>query len=311
MRKTNSFLASFALLRFSTYEFPAVSSAIAKGFQLPVKKSFSEHLERFYTSLAYQSKQEILSYDLLNNRIKTNKLGLFSYGPNKRFGYVDSTGTAAQNAYSYNIVNKAISELLEKNELFLFWYHKLGQCLSLDKQTKKLLTDYGLSDLDCYLFQCNNLSTWPTIITIFIKNNRIVTTGICCHKNLSMAIEGAISEAKVLRFMHMLQYKPVLELPDTIHAQAIKHIQDINFSVEKQRGKFLFVEHLDIAIADWIKNLQVAVIGKNRYKVITFFSDSLIKCVPNIEKLKYCTNVDIFKQYPIANINEHIDCVVL
>lgn len=272
---------------------------------------YSEHLERYCTSLAYFSQKKAICYNIINNTYNLKKLSSFSYGRNKNFGYVDSTGTSARDSMSNFLIEKAISELLEKNELFLFWYHGLGTIIKKNNYIHQILKKYGLNNLDCYLFKCNNISSWPTVILIAAKENKIITTGICCNKNLNKAIENAINEAKTLWVLNKMKLRASLICNEETHIHSIEYIK--KFRNKKNHDKFKYIKSLDIHIANWIKDLSITFIGitKGKYKAISVSSDSLIKCVPSQKNIEYCFDTKIFKNFPVQNLQNHIECIII
>lgn len=278
-----------------------------------LKKVYSEHLERYYTSLAFMSDKCTASYNLCNGKISYMPLRDLSYGCNTRVGYVDTTGTGARNAETNLIIEKAISELIEKNELLLFWYLGLGKRLEKEQYIEMKLREYGLTCYDSYFFQCQNISSWPTIIALFTKDSKIVTTGISCNKDIKKAMDGAINEAKTLRVLNMLQWRDSLQYSEAEHEEIIEYINTLYDKNVQKHCKFQKIENVDIELAEWIGNLEISMICSrvNSNKVISVISDELIKCIPIKKNLQYCKDVEIIKKYNISNIDKMLDCIVM
>lgn len=314
LRKPNTVVGSIAALGSAKYEFPSTCSATDYGLEIPIKKMYSEHYERFCTGLALKSNKSIVCYDLVNHKLDKRELGSLAYGKSEFYGYVDTTGTGARDSLSSKIIEKAISELFEKNELFLFWYHKLGVPLNVDKNIKTYITQYGLDSLEPYFFKCNNLSSWPTIIAVFVRENHIVTTGISCNKDLNEAIHGAINEAKTLLVMNLLQFKLILDYDDYTHIATINYLRDFpRTNLNPTSEKLKQLSYCEIEIAEWINNIEVVFIGnyKQNYKAISVSSKQLMKCVPEKQKLIHCSMVELYKRYPVKNLEEYVECIIM
>ena len=74
-----------------------------------------------------ESEKEIKLLSFNADNIISVKGKEVSYGSKYVFGSIDTTGTASGVFKSDDIINKAIFELLEKNELLLLWYGLLAQ----------------------------------------------------------------------------------------------------------------------------------------------------------------------------------------
>lgn len=309
INKSKTVVGSIAPIRFGNIEIPAVSSATDSSFNISLCKLFSEFLERNIIGVHYKSEKRILTYDLLNCELDYLPASDFSYGEEGKYNCVDTTGSAAGNN-SYDVINKAISELIEKNELFLFWYCKKGKLIENNIFIQKILFNYGLAEFENFLFMSNNLSNWPTVIYVSFNNKAIVTTGICCAKKLSDAIEGAICEGKTLRVLDVLKH------PNTDNRMKLEVYNFIrNYTSESKTVNQNLKRTLihDLKIADWIDDLYIGLFDSSIHgKVVTVSSNSLIKCIPNNENLAFCRNTHIVKKNigDFSHITE-VDCVIL
>lgn len=87
----------------------------------------------------------------------TSDLGI---GHTRRIGNIDTTGTAA-GTISTKVIEKAIFELLEKNELYLFWYLNIGERLKNSKVIERFLKRQGMDEFENYFLR---LSLCPYIL---------------------------------------------------------------------------------------------------------------------------------------------------
>ncbi|MGT2910756.1 YcaO-like family protein [Streptococcus cameli] len=306
INKSKTVVGSIAPIRFGNLEIPAVSSATDNSLNISLCKLFSEFLERNIIGVHYKSKKSILTYDLLNDSSEYMLASDFSYGENGKFNCVDTTGSAAGND-SYEIINKAISELIEKNELLLFWYCRKGKLIENNCLIQDILLKYGLAEFENFLFISNNLSNWPTVIYISFNNKELVTTGICCDKKLSDAIEGAICEGKTLRVMDVLKCTDIKTKLDVYNF--IRNYTSVSETVNQNlKGTLIH----GLMIADWIDDLYISLFdSSNRGKVVTVSSSSLIKCIPNNENLTFCSDTYIVKKNNIDFSSLEVDCAIL
>ena len=117
-------------------------------------KFYSEYIERTVLASNYRNEKKIKAFDLINGKITTLERCCLSYGPNLISGHCDTTGTSSNPFSSIDSVKKAISELIEKNELILFWYLNLGEKIDAnDAEVKKLIKDNLLSNFEVCLFK--------------------------------------------------------------------------------------------------------------------------------------------------------------
>ncbi|HEL1759498.1 TPA: YcaO-like family protein [Streptococcus suis] len=307
INKPKTVVGSVAPIRFGDLEVPAVSSATDSRLNVSLCKLFSEFLERNIIGVHYKSQKTLLTYDLLNCKLEYLQASDFSYGEKGKFNCVDTTGSAAGKT-SYDVINKAISELIEKNELFLFWYCRKGKLIENNSFIQDILLKYGLAEFENFLFISNNLSNWPTIIYISFNNTELVTTGICCDKKLSKAIEGAICEGKTLRVLEVLRGLNIKTELDVYNF--IRNYSSVGEMMNQNLKRTLI--H-DLMIADWIDDLYISLFDSSiRGKVVTVSSNSLIKCIPNNENLVFCRDTYIVKKNIVdfSRLTE-VDCIIL
>lgn len=89
-----------------------------------------------------------------------------THGDDPIYGHQDTTGTAS-GLDSPMLIEKAICELLEKNELMLMWYKKLCYLIKITDTVSKILKKYGLKEKNVKIFYSQNISNIHTIIFLF------------------------------------------------------------------------------------------------------------------------------------------------
>ena len=314
IRQPNTIVGSISTMRMFGLEIPSVSSATDWGMQILIKKIYSEYSERENIGIAMASCDDTIGWDFVKRTIERFAEKEVGYGESNRFGYVDTTGTGASVSNSRTVIAKAVSELIEKNELLLFWYLGKGEMVQIDDCVKSELKKYGLDCFENFFFKCQNLSNWSTIIHIACRNREVISTGICCCSNDMDAIKGAINETKTLRTLNLLRHRSSINCDKLTHETVYRYILELRKKQSpKESVKLRRIEYLDIEIADWIKNMQILFLGhgEKKGKVVTALSDSLIKCVPQKGNLKYCSEVEIYKRYQIGDVEEKVECIVL
>ena len=120
-------------IKKENYYYPSDGTSISISKELSMRKSYSEYLERFLLSVG--------GY--------THDGTYVSYGENTNYGYIDTTGTAT-GINSKQVIHKALKELIEKNELFYFWYTNIGERLRIELSNKQYVHNKRTSSI----FKC-------------------------------------------------------------------------------------------------------------------------------------------------------------
>lgn len=310
-------LGSLKTIHVNQKLIPYTSSAYDLQLNTCLLKFYSEFLER--SGIGYLS-EDFSKFSYTNiisgqiGRIVKNEL---FYGKSNIIGYVDTTGTASGKKDSNRIICKAISELLEKNELFLFWYRKKGYRLNLNYKMKKLFEMNGFKMYENFLFRINNLSNWTTILHIVFKNNKLVSYGISCHKNISKAIDNAIKEARILRMLNMYGRKSYFEISSEDNIWLYNWLHTIPIYKENDQVLFensSYLAEFDLCLHSKIKEFNIALINSpyssNIGKTISVYSEYLIKCVPIQKNLQYCLDTPIVAEEGGDSILKLKDCIL-
>ncbi|WP_154949241.1 YcaO-like family protein [Klebsiella grimontii] len=308
-------LGSINTLYIDNKLMPYTASSYDKRFSISLSKFYSEYFERASIAFLFNDKSSISSLNLLSGKYKKVTASEFSYGPNKTNGHVDSTGSASGNMESKKIIEKALSELIEKNELFLFWYKKLGTRIRLNITIENDLKNNGLENFDNKFFLIKNISSWPTVLHIVFKDRKLVSYGISCDPDLNKAIKNAIEEARILRMLNMYARKSYFNLSEEDHEWLYQWTNSLpTFLSDVKTEEQNYIKYLDIYLTSKIKNLDVIFLNKVPYnysgKTLSITSDYLIKCVPAINNLKNCMHIPIVKENGGISLLQMKDCLI-
>ena len=305
-------IGALSVTHIDNFEFPYSSSACDHSRLISLKKLYSEHIERSRLSYIYGDEDKIAYVNLLDETINYISKSSLTYGTNSDIGYVDSTGTAFHPNSSQLSIKKAISELIEKNELLLFWYLELGEKIDVeDPMIKKIIDDFNLSEYEIFLFKVQNISSWFTVVGVMFQNGKIISSGISCHEELKKALICAITELKIIRVLNSFTYFNVFPKHRDFNAKLYQKIKKFNFK-KTLIGKRKEIQKYNLGLNKEIQNLNVAFISNNKnYGVVSAFSDSLIKCLPTKQNLELCKNIPIVQNNREFIFNSELDCVIV
>lgn len=317
-------LSNYSFININTVAIGSIMSILIDGKVVPfsvssidkqknklLMKMYSEHLERTTIGFNYLKDNYIDGIDLFTNHLVSIKRSLLSYGENGKSEARDTTGSASGYVNSYEIIKKATSELIEKNELFLFWYCNQGERVS---RQDTIAIEKHLN-MDCYenhIFVAKNLCSWPTIICISFMNKIVVGTGISCDSDYFRAIENAIAESKILRVLNSYKF-------DSIYDFGIKKNEEIYNWVNSFQGltgqnHFTHkIKNYNICMSDQIEDLFVYLLNTKTGqdgKTVSVTSSSLIKCLPTKKNILMCSKIPIISNNMHHITNNKLDCFI-
>lgn len=276
---------------------PNDTTSIDKSKEKAILKAYSEHSERFL--LNAQEDKIIKSINIITNEIEELNALDFSYEPSSPYLKSDTTGTAA-GLTSYEIIQKAVLELIEKNEMLLLWYGKKGYFLKHNEYIKNLIRNLNLTSPNIDLFVSKNLCNFYTVVTVAYDNTKITSSGVSVSKNLEDAINLSLREAKIIEWAN-----PFLPISDNIHLEAINHtkylkesLQNYDFLGEMQKPQEKLI------INPFIKTLNIGILNTHLGKrpiTVKCISKELFNCLPSKDRLALDYNRKILKEF---NINE-------
>lgn len=294
---------------------PKGGGGIAYDKKTAILKSFSEAIER--RSLLFGSTNingESLAINLKNLQKKQIDHNLTKY--NDSNPVVDTTGTAVH-YNSDTAVYNALTELLEKNAIFLFWYGKKAyQLNSLNKSPYYYGLDDEVFNFKYYVQDFFN----PLLVVICICEdtiNNIVHFGVGSSLDLNEAVEKAQSELVLLKKNRELEMIYNTSSPRENHInvyhQIIKYLKEFessdiysNSDFKKYEKKMNYYDKIDILIKElpeWIEELYLTILNQKAFaKLISvkISSPQLITCLP----IKRNLNLDLTVNFKTLNLNQ-------
>lgn len=286
------------------------ATSIDKDKQICMKKCFSEYLERFALGIPIQKNILIKSVNVIKDDISDNEFTAFGYGDSE-FGHNDTTGTAT-GLYSQKIIDKAVRELLEKNEVLCFWYGNCGRKIVLNNDIVNIINNYNFIADDFYCFVVNELSNVPTIIVLGFKNKRLLTSGVSCDYNIVESLNNALGEAKTIEWQ---QYNNNCSALNNYTNKEQQKIMSCIMQKNKEYDSVCISELESInggmQINDWIDDIRWKILysdDKLGLKTVKCISKHLMSSIPIKENIKKCEKKEIIKKYYIY---KEVDCPIV
>lgn len=289
---------------------PVDSTAIDKKLQVALIKCYSEYLERSRMGFNVGLDKKCMVVDMITNVLKPSNHKYYGYNHSVLYGKVDTTGTAA-GVNGEMIIKNSFLELIEKNEMFLFWYMKKGNYVIKNSFVRKKISKLGFSSSQIEIFYSDELCTYPTYYVILIDNKKVIATGCGISNSHDKALSKALEEARLLEWQNKNN-------PNSIYTR---------MTVEERKQSIVYIELLkkvlpktsniertvlDLKIASWIESVEVMLIAKNNL-VVKCISKDIFNCLPTIENLKKSKNKKIWKIYgcDYSQIENCTPCILL
>ncbi|MED4045997.1 YcaO-like family protein [Priestia aryabhattai] len=276
---------------------PVNCGGISEDKNLSLLKAFSESLER--RALVYGAKNVdntsySLAYDLISQSVAQIdvKYTKFSIQP----PFVDTTGTATHPVPERAIFN-AVSELIEKNSIFLFWYGKIGK--KINGSSQSFYSDYLIKQgYKLNYFLIDYFFPFKVVITIaFSEKNPIkFKFGIGSGLDLCSAIYKSLSEAYLLGSYYEVLYhnnqkgflseddqKEFSKFQSTDVLDYLYNLLNNSDEINNDDINFLNEENIYQCLPKWIKNLLITILPQSLKKelvVVKAFSPQLFNHVP-------------------------------
>ncbi|MDD7764434.1 MAG: hypothetical protein PT934_01555 [Peptoniphilaceae bacterium] len=301
----------------SKYELPWTGSSICKNKNISVRKLLSENFERLALGYNIESEKEIKLLSFNADNIISVKGKEVAYGSNYVFGSIDTTGTASGVFKSDDIINKAVFELLEKNELLLLWYGLLAEEYKLSYEEHKKFMKYFnnlyfLTD-EIRIFFNRNLSNGFCLFVFLFKDKKLVGAGcsfnLVFKKALSYAIQEAYNLTIIYRDKSFGHYK---HLTDEEHGEIYNHLDKISLSKYKINN---FYEGRSLEIKNSLDDIYICFLNRCRFsygKTIKVYSKKMYTCLPSRYNFKRCEEKEILKKFKIdINDKEIPDCYII
>lgn len=313
---SNSFLDSYNIVNSSLQVIkvngliaPYDASAIDVNLQIAYCKSLNEFYERSRLAfLTFKSKTELSCYDVISKNVKVFPSNSIGYGTNEHFGYMDSTGTAS-GTESKKIYNKALLELIENNDLLVFWYKKYGYKINLDISIISYIKKLGIIG-EVKIYMTNYISNAYTIIVFILHNKKVKATGIASSLIIMDAVKKALEESKLLLSIYTgCNYSPFNRTDNKSYVDYIR-----SFEILPSLNIANIEKHNEISLVDWVKTLYIAVLNTKYFQkniTIRCFSEELISCLPTYANMACLSNKEILKQISFIFNDDIPDCPVV
>lgn len=264
-----------------------------------IKKCYSEYLERFALGIFIDKEDTIQSINILDNSINKRQKKMFAYG-DTLYGHNDTTGTAT-GINSHIIIEKAMCELIEKNDILCFWYNDSGNRIFLSQEYYQKINEYNFISNEFHCFIVKEISNYPTIIIMCFRDKKLLATGVSCNKTMEEAFKGAIQEAKIMewqQFNNNLSSFSKLSIIEhkKIYHEIIRKTQVMEESNEKFNKRT--VDQLELK--KWIKSIEMNIIyadEKRGLKTIKCISKELMSSIPVMENIILCKNKEVVQRY--------------
>lgn len=312
----NSFLkekyigyVNFNKLNLETGITPGAGTAIGKSKKIALIKCYNEFLERYSLGLNLLNQKEIMGFNIIDAQSDLQKGCYYSYGNNKIYGFNDTTGTAS-GQISNLIIHKAICELLEKNEMFTFWYGGKGSYILKDNEIISYIQELDFVSNEIELFVTRELSNYWTVYTINFLNQKFMGSGVACSESLEKSLKKSIQEAKIIEWQNYKNRKSSLnDISINYHKEVYYFIKDKISAYPTMRINGDLKES-KLIICDWIKEIRIALIRADLdgNKTIKCISKELLNCLPIKKYIYLSKGKEITNRYFNPAI---IDCILV
>lgn len=304
----------FSTVKIDNKLSPYTPTAIDLSRHNVYKKIHQEYLERYRVAHNTNNFLKLESFNPFEKKICTHNRNILGYGFNDEYGSMDTTGTAS-GFYSNILKEKALLELIEKNEIMLIWYLAKGYNVLIEQDISNLIKCIGFYSEEIYIFCSNNLCNITTFAVFLFHNEKIVSTGINADKDSKQALFKALLEAKLLE----TYYRDSTISPYKIfNKDDYKEIYEFIKNLSKKMKSTSFVEDVkrEIILSPWISSIEFALLNTKLhqdYVTIRCFSKELLNCVPGKQNILRSLDKLIFKKYNIDEnaILSNTQCVIL
>lgn len=295
---------------------PSIHSSIDLSSKLAVIKYYNEYLERTRMGFCTVARKDVQTFNSVSNEsilVPRRELG---YGNNLIFGRVDTTGTAS-GICSKKIKQKALSELLEKNELMLMWYGLRGRSVKIDQRIQDLFQNIGLHSENIFLFASKNISSGTAIVAVLFHRNKVVASGVSLSHQVLAAVRNAVLEAKLLeRIFRENTISPYYNYSNEQHESLLSYCTYMRDTMEPiSLNELCDQESQCLVTADWIKDIRFAVLNTHIFQetlTIRCISKDLLNCIPTKPNIERCLAKNIVVRFGIKKQLTHTpNCIVL
>lgn len=297
------------------YITPGTNSSLGENLRLSIIKAISEMQERDYIAFNYfKDELEVINaINIIDGKINSFGREVLGYGETK-LGWLDTTGSAS-GVGDLELVYKAVAELIEKNELLLFWYGNKGYRYMNLRLINTIKNKFGFESNELLVFGCNELSNLKTIIVcIFDSNKRLIGSGVASRKTEELAFIEAFRESILLKWAYSPcgQRSPYSDNSQEIYNYLVNREDSDSQDLKVYTYKKTVIEGIEIV--DWIDNIFISILNSQPYQksmAIKVFSSNLVNSIPLKSNLLKSKNNSIIKQYNILEHMDVIDCRIV
>lgn len=295
---------------------PLDGSAIDKNKQRAYLKAYSEHAERALLN-AYHKHQQVQALNVITGDIETCPSSDFAYQDETGRRRNDTTGTSA-GINAPQMIEKSVWELLEKNELMLWWYARRGYKLPLTGSIIQQAEQLGLQAEQLTIFVCQNLCNRPTVIVTLTNDKRLLSNGIALSDSFETSLQLALEEAKLLKLANDPAWPSAVlsQIDSDTHLATVRHIQSLWSTLDNYQIKETQANANPFQTANFITDLRVKLINQglgNKPATIKCISNQLLNYLPKKRNLALDTNLSILIHHGItvSEIEKAPDCILL
>ncbi len=290
--------------------YPYVNTSSGKSKSVLLGKLHNEFLERFKMVNNDKSNKKVKIIKLNNFEILLQDRNVLGYDYDSKYGMKDTTGTAS-GLNSKILIEKAVCELIEKNELMLMWYKKLTKIVDISDYINSVLMKYGINRDVVKIFYSQNISNIHTVIIfIFNRYNEIIGSGISGSKDINDALISSIEEA-------LMQIWVNLNAPSPIYTKNSKKLK--TYFLNLCKAEIINIENLksvqNIKIIEEFNDIEIALLniaGLQREITIKALSESMFNCIPSLVNIKKNKDKKIVKYFDIMeDFKNKVECEVI
>ncbi len=253
------------------YKSPTNCGGVAENKRVAQIKGLAESIERRALAINnYEEQSTIQAFDLIKKKVEEVENSSIRYSLIEP--YVDTTGTAAH-VNSNLAISNAVSELLEKNAVFLFWYGKRG--VKFETSFKTVYTIYlEKQGYDIHFFLIEEFLPLKIVITLAVSSEAPLNYkfGIGSALILNEAIIKSTSETyllgnyyETLLYNFLKGYSDSEELFKFSDKNTLNHILNLI--------KVPAIKHENIFIKEDIINYE------DLYNMLPFWVEQLLICI--------------------------------
>lgn len=308
---------------------PIGASSIDINKRVAFLKTYHETIEREALMLgSYEyntSTNTTKTINLIDRKIYSLDLEKTKYSISKNT-FSDTTGTGV-NLNSSAAVYKALTELLEKNILFLFWYGHFGYRIPENYYTH--LKEYNYFKIYNYtvkVFYIKGFNILNTFITFIMKDGKILSTGISGDIEWHEALRNSLKESRILLWQNIFiaqknneslsnNYTDVYsnELHDLFQSKPFYDLVEQPKSPSEKQDYSKKIQIILKALPDWINTIYISLLkNKNKAKCVLCYSEELFNGLPKKEYIDL--NREINKKTVNLDKNKlkrSLECIVV